>query len=279
MVRYILLFLVLLTLPIHAQEKRLKAFIPEHGNNMTAVIVCPGGSYSWLDYRTEGKGVVKWLNANGIAAFVLKYPVQGKFQYVTHSRLIFGGHKHPDMINSLQDAIRYVREHASEYNINPNRVGAMGFSAGGHLVMSAAEFFDSPEVRPDFVAPIYPVVTMSEKVAHKRSRRALLGEKGKKDRALRDSLSLEKHVPADCPPVFLVNCRDDHVVKYQNSVLLDSALTAMGIKHEYIQYKTGGHGFGASNKKGTPECRQWKSAFLEWLKENIEAPLTPKGEI
>lgn len=133
--------------------------------------------------------------------------------------------------------------------------------------MSGAEFFESSKERPDFVAPIYPVVSMSHKVSHKRSRRALLGEKGKNDPVLRDSLSLEKHVPADCPPVFLMNCKDDPVVKYQNSELLDSALTAMGIKHEYIQYKTGGHGFGASNKKGTPECRQWKSAFLKWIKE------------
>lgn len=267
MAKYILLFLTLFVLPSYAQMKNLKVFLPEEGNDRTAIIVCPGGSYCWHDYETEGTDVAKWLNANGIAAFVLKYPVQGKFQYVTHSRLIFGGHKHPDMINSLKEAIRYVREHATEYNINPNRVGAMGFSAGGHLVMSGAEFFDSPEERPDFVAPIYPVVSMSHKVSHKRSRRALLGEKGKNDPVLRDSLSLEKHVPADCPPVFLMNCKDDPVVKYQNSELLDSALTAMGIKHEYIQYKTGGHGFGASNKKGTQECRQWKSAFLKWIKE------------
>jgi acetyl esterase/lipase len=82
---------------------------------------------------------------------------------------------------------------------------------------------------------------------------------------MRDSLSLEKHVPKDCPPVFLVNCVDDPVVKYYNSVLLDSALTANKVPHKYIQYKTGGHGFGASTVKGTAECRQWKDEFLRWL--------------
>ena len=153
----------------------------------------------------------------------------------------------------------------------------MGFSAGGHLVMAAAEFFHTDfltplgirvteSLRPDFVAPIYPVVTMTEKVTHKRSRRALLGELRKYRSSLRDSLSLERHVPQDCPPVFLVNCKDDPVVQYRNSVLLDSALTLRGIPHRYIQYRTGGHGFGASDTKGTAECRQWRGEFMKWMK-------------
>ncbi len=264
---YILLLSFGLSVMAQAQNPDLMAYIPKVGENLTAVIVCPGGSYSWLDMDTEGTEVAEWLQAEGIAAFVLRYPVQGVLQYVTHSRLIFGGHKHPDMINSIQNALRYVRSHADEFRINPHRVGAMGFSAGGHLVMSAAESYGSLEVRPDFVAPIYPVVSMSDKVTHKRSRRALLGETGKYDKALRDSLSLEKHVRKDGPPVFLVNCKDDPIVKYQNSVLLDSALTAKAVEHVYIQYETGGHGFGASEVKGTPESRQWKKAFLTWLKE------------
>ena len=119
--------------------------------------------------------------------------------------------------------------------------------------------------RPDFIAAIYPVVSMSHPDTHKRSRRALLGEYRKYDKAMRDSLSIEKHIPKDCPPVFLVNCKDDHVVKYHNSELLDSALTAQGISHRYIQYQTGGHGFGASETKGTAECRAWKKEFLNWL--------------
>lgn len=88
------------------------------------------------------------------------------------------------------------------------------------------------------------------------------------NRQLRDSLSLELHVPNDCPPVFLVNCQDDPIVKYHNSELLDSALTVHHVNHRYIQYKTGGHGFGATDYKGTAECRQWKDEFLIWLRES-----------
>lgn len=107
---------------------------------------------------------------------------------------------------------------------------------------------------------------MVDKCVHKRSRRALLGDRGKNNRQLRDSLSLELHVPNDCPPVFLVNCQDDPIVKYHNSELLDSALTVHHVNHRYIQYKTGGHGFGATDYKGTAECRQWKDEFLIWLR-------------
>ena len=106
---------------------------------------------------------------------------------------------------------------------------------------------------------------MVEPCVHKRSRRALLGDSRLRNKQLRDSLSLERHVPKDCPPVFLVNCKDDPIVHYHNSELLDSALTRQHVPHRYIQYKTGGHGFGASNHKGTAECRQWKEAFLTWF--------------
>lgn len=229
-----------------------------------AIIICPGGSYCWHDMKAEGSEVAQWLQANGISAFVLKYRVQGILPYITHSRLIVRGHQHPDMINDLQRAILYLREHATEYGINPHRLGVMGFSAGGHLAMMAGES-NEPETRPDFIATIYPVVSLSHPDSHKRSRRALLGEYRKYDKMMRDSLSLEKHVPKDCPPVFLVNCKDDPVVKYHNSELLDSALTAQGISHRYIQYRIGGHGFGASTTKGTEECRAWKDEFLKWL--------------
>ena len=131
--------------------------------------------------------------------------------------------------------------------------------------MSAAEFF-STEDRPRFVVPVYPVVTMMEDCVHKRSRRGLLGDSRTGNKVLRELLSLERHVPADCPPVFLVNCIDDPIVDYRNAVLLDSALTAMNVPHQYFQYQTGGHGFGVSEDKGSDECRQWKERFLEWLR-------------
>ena len=133
--------------------------------------------------------------------------------------------------------------------------------------MSVAEKYDSPRSRPAFVAPIYPVVSFTADCTHKRSRRGLLGEYRKRKAEYREALSLEKHVPADCPPVFLVNCVDDPIVDYRNSELLDSALTAQGVRHKYIQYVTGGHGFGASDDKGTAECRKWKEEFLKWMKE------------
>ena len=108
---------------------------------------------------------------------------------------------------------------------------------------------------------------MTKPCVHKRSRRALLGENKVSDRQLCDRLSLEEHVPEDCPPVFLVNCKDDPVVDYHNSELLDSALQAHHVPHVYLQYQTGGHGFGASDKKGTSESRQWRQAFLAWVRE------------
>lgn len=236
------------------------------GRSNTAVIVCPGGSYFWHDMEGEGAAVGRWLQQNGISAFVLRYRTAGFWAFLTRFRYIFRGNRHPDALNDLRRAIQYVKSRADSYGINPDSIGAMGFSAGGHLVMSAGEFLPTAE-RPAFIAPIYPVVTMRDWCVHKRSRRALLGDGRKRNQVLRDSLSLELHVPDNCPPVFLVNCKDDPVVKYRNSELLDSALTAHHVNHHYIQYKTGGHGFGATEHKGTAECRQWKGEFLQWLSD------------
>ena len=263
---------------LHRHHVPLTPFLPQQPPR-AAVIVCPGGSYSWHDMETEGFLVAQWLRQNGIAAFVLKYRVQGVPAYLTHSRLLFRGRQHPDMLEDVQRAIQWVRENDSLYGLSPSvPLGVMGFSAGGHLAMSSASYADTDflavrgithtaSLRPDFVVPVYPVVSLSDACCHKRSRRALLGERRKRNPVMRDSLSLELHVPAHCPPVFLVNCKDDPVVNYRNSELLDSALTAQDIPHRYIQYRTGGHGFGASERKGTPECRQWKEAFLQWLND------------
>ncbi len=247
------------------------------GDNNIAVIVCPGGSYFWLDRKTEGIGVAEWLQANGISAFVLEYRVGGVPAFITHYRLISRGNRFPDMLQDVHRSLQLVRENAEQYGIDPVRVGVMGFSAGGHLAGMSGEFFDTDvlsqigikpavSLRPDFIAPIYPVVSFVDKSTHKRSRRGILGEGHSISRVMKDSLSLEKHVRADMPPVFLMNCVDDPIVKYRNSELLDSALTAKGVPHKYIQYQTGGHGFGATPHKTTNEAIGWREEFLNWVK-------------
>ena len=237
--------------------------------NNSAIIVCPGGSYFWHDTETEGHEVARWLQENGISAFVLNYRTAYVPAFITHYRLLFRGNRYPDAQDDLRQSIEYLQSHAAEFHIDTSKIGVMGFSAGGHLAMSAAELFDKDH-RPAFVVAVYPVVTMIEPCVHKRSRRGLLGDSKTRNKVLRDRLSLERHVPSDCPPVFLVNCIDDPIVDYHNSVLLDSALTAKNIEHRYVQFKTGGHGFGASEQKGTEECRQWKSMFMEWIKKTIK---------
>ena len=247
----------------HKKVELTPYLVPGQGN--AAVIVCPGGSYFWHDMKTEGTEVAEWLNSQGMSAFVLRYRTAYVPAFITRFRYLFRGNRYPDPQEDLIQTLHWVRSRAGEYGIDTCKIGVMGFSAGGHLVMSVAET-TAPPVRPRFVAAIYPVVSMSSPCTHKRSRRALLGDNKKGDKQLQDALSLEKHVTADCPPVFLVNCKDDPVVDWRNSVLLDSALTAHRVPHQYLQYATGGHGFGVSDVKGSSESRQWKYHFLEWLK-------------
>jgi len=256
-----LLIAFLLSAALHLSAITLAEYLPDKPSQ-TAIIVCPGGSYFWLDYATEGDSVARSLQAQGIAAYVLKYRTGGIVPFITHSRLIIPGHHHPMPLDDVQEAMRQVRQK------NYSRVGVMGFSAGGHLALSAAIFGQGP-LRPDFIAPCYPVVTMSHPCVHKRSRRGLLGEWKKSSRRMRDSLSLERHVTADMPPVFLMNCVDDPIVNYRNSELMDSALTAHGVPHRYIQYKTGGHGFGTTWSKTSEEASHWFDEFLRWLNDLI----------
>lgn len=230
-----------------------------------AVIVCPGGSYFWHDMVNEGSKVAEWLNANGISSFILRYRTAYVPAFITHFRLLFRGNRYPDALNDLRQSLHLVRHQAQEYDIDTTKIGVMGFSAGGHLVMSAVELLPRSEW-PAFVVPVYPVVTFVDPCVHKRSRRGLLGDSRKHNKQLCDSLSLERHVPKDCPPVFLINCKDDPIVNHRNAELLDSALTAKNVPHKFIQYKTGGHGFGASEKKGSAECRQWKAEFIKWFR-------------
>lgn len=249
-----------------AKTERLTCFPADSAANTgMAVIVCPGGSYSWHDMNHEGIEVAQWLNRHGINAFVLKYRVANISAYILGYRVLGLGNKYPNMLTDIENALHFVYSHADSLHIDTTRIGVMGFSAGGHLTMMSYTHNRTTR-KPAFLCPIYPVVTMSDKrYVHKRSRRGALGVWRQWNKQMQDSLSIEKHIPADCPPVFLVNCVDDPVVKYRNSELLDSALTAKKVPHQYIQYQTGGHGFGASETKGTNESQQWKNAFLQWI--------------
>ena len=260
------LLLLVLSVGLMAKTPRLTAYPADSANNTgIAVIVCPGGSYCWHDMEYEGRQVAEWLQANGINAFVLKYRVANISAYCIGYRVIGLGNKYPNMLTDVEEALRQVYDMADSLSINRARIGVMGFSAGGHLTMMSYTH-NRTEYRPAFLCPIYPVVTLSDKrYVHHRSRRGALGVWKQWNKTMQDSLSIEQHITPSCPPVFLVNCIDDPTVKYQNSVLLDSALTAHQVAHRYIQYQTGGHGFGASDTKGTAECRQWKNDCLQWI--------------
>ena len=245
------------------QEKwsELFVFLPEKTNTSgISVIICPGGSYYWLAMDKEGSEVAKYLNDKGIAAFVLKY------------RTAMHLNRHPAMIEDLQRAMQVVEENAAIYKIDPKKVGVMGFSAGGHLAGTEAEYFDhtfAPQLpmdgaqKPYFAAMIYPVVSMKDSICHKESRRNLLGDTYPPE--VGRMMSLEQNVRPDMPPVFLLHCTGDRTVDPRNSIEMDKALTAKNVKHEFLlidENGHGGHGFGIRpNGKATG----WIDEFLRWL--------------
>ena len=292
MKKLIFIWLTILSLtPVFGRERLTPYLADSVSNTGIAVIVCPGGSYSWLDMKNEGAFVCEWLQANGINAYLLRYRVASVPAYIFGFRVLGIGHKYPDMLIDVQDALRYVYDHAAEHHVDTARIGVMGFSAGGHLAMASWAYSSSPEqgrsgrVFPKFLVPIYPVITFHnyknsspkvgegdrlrgrgmEQLVHKRSRRGALGVWGQWNTVMQDSLSIERHIRPDCPPVFLVACEDDQTVDFRNSLLLDSALTANHVPHTFYHCTTGGHGFGVSDTKGTPEARNWRSAFLKWV--------------
>ena len=170
-----------------ARKVALIPFIADENPDGKAIIVCPGGSYYWLDKKVEGDSVAMWLRDQGITTFVLHYRTAGVPAFAWRYRYLFRGYQYPDMQTDAQRALQWVREHAEDYHINPEKVGMLGFSAGGHLVLSAAFFKDhdylkqvgvvtETSLQPAFVASLYPVVTMAEDCVHKRSRRGLLGD-------------------------------------------------------------------------------------------------------
>lgn len=238
---------------------------PKENKTKTAVIVCPGGSYHHLGLYNEGYCSVKWFSENGITAFMLKYRSNESL------------YNHPAMLEDIQRAIQIVRENADEYGIDASKVGVIGYSAGGHLVTMAGEFgerFNELEklgietvvsLRPDFVMPIYPVVSMQDDISHKWSRRSLLGKNQTQER--KDLFSMELQVPDNMPPTYIVVCKDDNVVDYNNSLRLYDALLAKNIQNcELHVYEWGKHGFGMLNGPFMKEFK-WNEPLLEWIKK------------
>lgn len=241
-------------------------FADEANNTGAAVIVAPGGSYHHLGMGHEGHKVAQWFQKNGINAFVLRYRVSGD------------GFNHPAMLEDMQRSIQIVRENAGKWKINTKKVGAIGFSAGGHLVVMAGAFGDNVNeltklgiktnvsLKPDFVIPIYPVVSMQDDIYHAWSRKSLTGSK-EPSQAIKDKFSMEKQITSKMCPVFLLCNKDDRTVKYQNSVRLDEALSKAGVPHIFILNEKGDHGFGMGNGKFVKETHWNDKWLLPWLKE------------
>lgn len=226
----------------------------------TGVVVCPGGSYVNLAMDHEGLQIAQWLNGHGITAFVLKYRLGPKYH-------------HPVELGDAQQAIRYVRLHAADYEIDRNRIGIWGFSAGGHLASSAGTHFDGGKAgdadtiqqqssRPDFMILAYPVITLTEPYLHRGSRNNLLGENP--DPALVELMSNEKQVTKDTPPTFLFHTTDDSVVPVENSIMFYSALRKAGVPAEMHIYMKGPHGVGLA--QADPALSSWPLRLADWLR-------------
>jgi acetyl esterase/lipase len=236
---------------------------PEEKATGTAIIICPGGAYARISYTQEGNAVATWLNEKGITAIILKY------------RLPSDSIMNDKSIGPLQDAqraIRIVRHNASQWNIDPTKIGIMGFSAGGHVASSLCTHYndkvyepiDTTSARPDFSVLVYPVISMIDPVTHMGSRINLLGTAP--DTALIIKFSNELQVSPDTPPAFLVHSADDDAVPFNNSINYFKALRKNNVTCELHIYQSGGHGYGLAKNGDTQS--QWPEACLRWLKSN-----------
>ncbi|MBN1185082.1 MAG: alpha/beta hydrolase [Bacteroidales bacterium] len=227
----------------------------------TAVIICPGGGYALLAHKHEGSQVAQWFNSLGITAIVLKYrlPDEAIMENKTIGPLQDG-----------QQAIRIVRSHAKEWNIDPNKIGIMGFSAGGHFAATVSTHYDekvyetndTTSSRPDFSILIYPVISMDTAITHMGSRRNLLGKNPEEEMVRHFSNELQ--VDSNTPPAFLVHSMDDKTVPVQNSINYALALRKNKIPCELHIYEKGGHGYGLGRSDNTEST--WPEACKKWLK-------------
>lgn len=239
----------------------LTAYWPAPGTgNGAAVVICPGGGYGNLAMDHEGTQIAAWLNANGIAAFILRYRHAPAYQ-------------HPVPLMDARRAVRTVRSHAAAWGVDEKRIGMIGFSAGGHLTATAGTQFEPghPEApdpiervssRPDFLILGYPVITMGDAYTHAGSRKNLLGDHP--DEALVEALSAEKRVTADTPPTFLVHTTEDQAVPVQNSLLFYAALVKQGVPAELHVFEKGRHGLGLA--QDDPAMSAWPGQCITWLR-------------
>ena len=224
-----------------------------------AVIICPGGGYNILSWDKEGTEPAQWYNSLGVAAFVLKYRLREYGQ--------------PAPLRDVLRAVRLVRSRAAEFGIKPDRIGVMGFSAGGHLASCAGTLYDAPEgrtgapldsvsARPDFLVLIYPVITMKDPMAHAGSRRSLLGPAPTPE--LIERYSTELQVTKDTPPAFLITTFEDRTVPAENSLEFFDAMHRAGVPAELHAYEKGPHGFGL--RPGYGPTSDWPRLCEQWLR-------------
>lgn len=238
---------------------QLTSYVPASGATGAAFVVCPGGGYGGLADH-EGKPVAQWLNTLGITAFVLRYRLGPKYHY-------------PYITNDVLRAIRVVRSNAAGWNLDPERIGILGFSAGGHIASSGATLFDTEvmpaadevdrvSARPNAAVLVYPVITMRDPFTHRGSRENLLGPNPGPD--LIAKLSTDEQVSDRTPPTFLVSASDDDAVPLENSLGFIAACRKHKVPVEAHFYKHGPHGFGLGGND--PVLSQWPHECALWLK-------------
>ncbi|MDP5228975.1 MAG: alpha/beta hydrolase [Cellulophaga sp.] len=246
------------------QEPTIEVYLPSKRNaNGQAMLIFPGGGYKILAYDWEGTDMAKFLNSKGIAGIVVKYRLPDSNS---------SSMPHFAPLQDAQRAIKMVRANAKAWNINAEKVGIMGFSAGGHLAATLGTHFnekvyenqdaiDTLSVRPNYMALIYPVITMQDSTTHKGSKNALLGEKPTKEMV--HHFSTELQVTDKTPPTFLVHATDDAAVPVENSLLFYKALKAKKVSATLFIYPEGGHGFSFGYENEF--LKDWTHQLSRWL--------------
>lgn len=234
-------------------EPELYVYRPENPNG-TAILMCPGGGYYGLAMTHEGTDMKDWFNSMGITYAVLKY------------RMPNGHHDVP--LSDAEEAMRILRSHADEWGLNPNKIGVMGASAGGHLASTLATHYSSEATRPDFQILFYPVITMEEGVTHAGSRENLIGKTP--TAGMVQLYSNELQVTPNTPPAFIMVSADDDVVPIENTLRYAGALTANNVPYSLHVYPTGGHGWGY--RPDFLYHQQWTAELNKWLRESLLYP-------